>query len=97
MHSVAFAKEINYSCKDGFNQLNVSFDYTNQTVKIEKNSIFKFWLENNFIFWQSANGNQVYEYTFKKTFNQLSGQMSIKGHNLITSENNWYNYDCIVN
>jgi len=97
MYSDAFAQKVNYSCKDEFNQLNVALNYANKTINIEKLGTFKFWVENNLIFWQSANVPQVYEYTLKKSFNQLSAELLIKAHNLITSENKWYNYNCTIN
>jgi hypothetical protein len=58
---------------------------------------YKYWSEANYIFWQSANGYIVNEYTFKSSYNKLSGQLKIKRHNLVSSENKWFNYECKKN
>ena len=43
-----------------------------------------------------ANDVTVYEYTFENSYNR-SRKLKIKSHNLVTSQNSWFDYECAVN
>ena len=90
----ADAKTLKYFCKGEINQFFINFNNKKKLVKIGKNNPNKYWTEANYIFWQTANKYTVYEYTFKNSYNKLSGKLKVKSHHLITSKNNWYDYDC---
>ena len=90
---IAFAAS-KYLCADKTSKFFVMFNTNKKTVINGKGKTYKYWSEANYIFWQSANDYILNEYTFKSSYNKLSGQLSLKSHNLVTSENKWYNYEC---
>ena len=94
--SSAKAESIKYLCNGESNQIFITFDSKKKTVMIGKSKINKYWSEANYIFWHSANDFTVYEYTFKNSYNKLSGILKVKSHQLVTSKNNWYNYECSI-
>lgn len=85
-----------YYCKGKSNQFFIIFDTKNKTVITEKKGPNKYWNEGQYTFWQTAGGYSVFEFTFKKAFNNLSGKLKVKSHHLITSKDNWYNYECKI-
>ena len=95
--SNSFANSTKYLCSQGMLNLYVIFDEKNKAVTSGKDKPKKYWTEGNKIFWLSANDVSVYEYTFENSYNRLSGELEIKIHNLITSENKWFSYKCAVN
>ena len=36
------------------------------------------------------------EYTFKNSYNKLTAVLKVKSHHLVTSEDRWYDYECIM-
>ena len=90
---IAFAAN-KYLCANKTNKFFIMFNTDKKTVITGKGKTNKYWSEANYIFWQSANDYILNEYTFKSSYNKLSGQLSLKSHNLVTSENKWYNYEC---
>ena len=93
---IAFAAS-KYLCADKTSKFFIMFNTNKKTVITGKSKSYKYWSEANYIFWQSANGYIVNEYTFKSSYNKLSGQLKIKSHNLVSSENKWFNYECKKN
>ena len=95
--SSAKAETIKYFCNGEANQFFITFDSKKKTIITGKGKPNKFWTEANYIFWHSANDLTVYEYTFKKSYNRLSGVLKVKSHHLVTSQDKWYDYECSVN
>jgi len=90
---IAFAAS-KYLCADRTNKFFIMFNTSKKTVITGKSKANKYWSEANYIFWQSANDYILNEYTFKISYNKLSGQLRIKKHNLVSSENKWFDYEC---
>jgi len=86
-----------YLCADNTNKFFIMFNTNKKTVITGKGKTNKYWIDANYIFWQSANDYILNEYTFKSSYNKLSGQLSLKSHNLVSSENKWFNYECKKN
>ncbi len=86
-----------YFCTGDDNSFFIIFDFNKKTVTTRNGNLSKYWNEANYIFWQSAKNHTVYEYTFKNSYNKLSGTLKVKSHHLVTSKNRWYDYDCSVN
>ncbi len=89
--------EIRYFCKGEDNKFFINFNTKKKTIVLGDNKPKKYWTESNYIFWHTAKDYLVYEYTFKQSYNKLSGELKVKSHNLITSVNNWYDYQCLIN
>ena len=94
--SAVKADTIKYFCNGEANQFFITFDLKEKTIVTGKDKPNKFWTEANYTFWHSANDLTVYEYTFKNSYNKLSGILKVKSHHLVTSENKWYDYDCSI-
>ncbi len=90
---IAFAAN-KYLCADKNNKFFIMFDTNKKTVITGEDKNYKYWSEANYIFWQSANDYILNEYTFKISYNKLSGQLRLKTHNLVSSENKWFDYEC---
>ena len=88
--------ETKYFCNGETNQFFIKFNKKKKTISIDNRNPNKYWTETDYIFWQTANDLTVYEYTFKNSYNKLSGVLQVKSHHLVTSENKWYNYDCSI-
>ena len=90
------AETIKYFCNDEYNQFFITFNSKKKTIITGDGKPNKFWTEANYIFWHSANDYTVYEYTFKNSYNKLSGVLNVKSHHLVTSKNEWYDYECSI-
>ena len=95
--SPVYANAAKYFCTGVTNQFFITFDKKKKTIIVGDNNPKKYWTENDYIFWHSASDYSVYEYTFKNSYNKLSGKLRVKSHHLVTSENNWYDYECVIN
>ena len=95
--SLAIADTTKYFCNGAVNQFFITFDTKKKLIIIGSDKPKKYWTEANYIFWHSANDYTVYEYTFKKSYNKLFGKLRVRSHHLVTSKNNWYDYECTVN
>ena len=95
--SIANGDTISYICNGEANKFFITFDTKKRTIVTENTNPKKYWIKDEYSFWHSASENSVYEYTFKNSYNKLSGKLRVKSHHLITSENNWYDYECVVN
>ena len=95
--SLAHANSTKYFCNGAVNQFFIAFDTKQKTIIIGNDNPRKYWTKANYTFWHSANDYTVYEYTFKKSYNKLSGKLRVKSHHLVTSQDNWYDYECSVN
>lgn len=95
--SSAIANPAKYLCRGEINNLYVIFDTNFKEVILGNNKPKKYWTSPNFKFWHSAKDYNVYEYSFKYSYNKLSGELRVKSHHLVTSENNWYDYKCSIN
>ena len=94
--STANAETNKYFCNGVSNQLFITFDSKKKTVITGKSKTNKYWSEANYIFWNTATDFTVYEYTFKNSYNKLSGILKVKSHHLVTSKNEWYDYECSI-
>ena len=94
--SSAKAETIKYFCNGEANQFFITFDSKKKTIVTGKGKPNKYWTESNYTFWHSANDFTVYEYTFKNSYNKLSGILKVKSHHLVTSQDKWYDYDCSI-
>ena len=94
--SFANANTSKYFCTGEINQFFISFDTKNKTIKTGNDIPQKYWTETNYIFWHTASEYMVYEYTFKNSYNNLSGILKVKSHHLVKSENIWYDYECSI-
>ena len=92
----ANAETWKYFCTGEVNQFFISFDTKKKTIITSNSNPKKYWTETNYKFWHTARDYIVYEYTFKKSYNRLSGILRVKSHHLVTSENNWYDYKCVI-
>ncbi len=92
----ANAQITKYYCNGDANQFFITFDTKKKTIITGKGNPNKFWTEANYTFWHSANDLTVYEYTFKNSYNKLSGILKVKSHHLVTSEDKWYDYKCSI-
>ena len=95
--SLASADTNKYFCTGKIDQFFITFDTKKKTIITNNSNPKKYWTETNYIFWHTASNYMVYEYTFKNSYNKLSGILKVKSHHLVTSENNWYNYECAIN
>ena len=86
-----------YFCNDETNQFFIIFDSKKKTIVTGKSKPNKYWTEANYTFWNSANDFTLYEYTFKNSYNKLSGILKVKSHHLVTSADKWYDYECSIN
>ncbi len=94
--SIANADSNKYFCNGEVNQFFITFDTKQKTVMVKDGKYLKYWTKPNYRFWHTAKEYMVYEYTFKISYNKLSGNLEIKGHHLVTSENKWYYYKCEI-
>lgn len=92
----ANAQITKYFCSSEINKLFISFDFTKKTVITGNSTASKYWRKVDYTYWQSVYDYTLYEYTFKSSFNKLSGILKVKSHHLVTSENKWYNYECSI-
>ena len=93
----ANAETWKYFCTGEVNQFFISFDTKKKTIITGNSNPKKYWFKNNYSFWHSASEYSVYEYTFKKSHNRLSGILKVKSHHLVTSQEEWYDYECSIN
>ena len=89
--------EIKYFCNGKDNDFFINLNTQNKTIVLGNNKPKKYWTKANYIFWQSANDYTLHEYTFKNSYNKLTGVLKVKSHHLVTSEDRWYDYECIMN
>ena len=94
--SVANAQITKYYCNGEANQFFITIDTKKKIIVTNKGKPNKYWTEANYTFWHSANDFNVYEYTFKNSYNKLSGILKVKSHHLVTSKNEWYDYECSI-
>ena len=90
------AETFKYYCTGEVNQFFISINTKKKTIITGNSNPKKYWIKDNYTFWHSASKYSVYEYTFKKSYNKLSGILQVKSHHLVTSENNWYDYECSI-
>ena len=95
--SNAIANPVKYICTGDTNNLYVIFNTKQKQVITGNNNPKKYWTDPNFRYWHSAKEYLVYEYTFNYSYNKLSGNLEVKSHNMVTSENKWYYYKCVIN
>lgn len=86
----------NYVCLGKANKISISFDTMKNSVKTENTKPTTYQTKSDYRMWQTVKGHILFEYTFKLSYNKLSGKLEVKSHNLVTSENQWYNYECKV-
>ena len=67
-----------------------------KTIITRNSNPMKYWTKTNYSFWHTASDYTVYEYTFKKSYNRLSGILKVKSHHLVTSQEEWYDYECSI-
>ena len=91
-----YAENFKYYCTGEVNQFFISFNTKKKTIITGNSNPKKYWVKDNYSFWHSAREYSVYEYTFKKSYNKLLGILQVKSHHLVTSENNWYDYKCVI-
>lgn len=94
--SPVYASSAKYFCTGVTNQFLITLDKKEKSITVGNNNPKKYWTENDYIFWHSASDYTVYEYTFKISYNKLSGKLRVKSHHLVTSKNNWYDYKCVI-
>ena len=94
--SIANADTFKYFCNGKVNQFFITFDNKNKTIIVGNEKPKKYWAETNYLLWQSANDYTVYEYTFKNSYNKIASKLKVKSHHLVTSQNNWYDYECEI-
>lgn len=94
--STAIAFPVKYICLGETNNLDIIFDTKLKKVVVGNNKPKKYWGESIYRFWHSAKGYNVYEYTFKYSYNKLSGELKVKSHHMVTSENKWFDYKCSI-
>ncbi len=94
--SFAYANSIKYFCNGDLNQFFITFETKKKKIILGNSNPKKYWTSANYNFWHSAKDHTVYEYSFKNSYNKLSGKLSVKAHHLITSENKWYDYECLI-
>ena len=95
--NIANAQVTKYFCNGEANQFFITIDAKKKTIVTNKGKPNKYWTEANYTFWHSANDFTVYEYTFKNSYNKLSGILKVKSHHLVTSQDKWYDYECSIN
>ena len=95
--SLAHANTTKYFCNGAVNQFFITFETKKKLIIIGSEKPKKYWTQDNYTFWHSASDYTVYEYTFKKSYNKPFGKLRVKSHHLVTSKNNWYDYECTVN
>ena len=83
-----------YLCTDKTSKFFITFNTNKKTTIVGNSNPTNYWIDANYIFWQSVNDYILNEYTFKSSYNKLSGQLRLKSHHLVTSENKWYDYEC---
>ena len=94
--SSAIANTSQYFCTGDANQFFLNLNKIKKTIILGDETPKKYWIKGNYIFWHSFSDYSVYEYTFIQSYNKLSGELKVKSHHLITSENTWYFYKCSV-
>ena len=95
--NITNAQVTKYYCNGEANKFFITFDSKKKTIVTGKSKPNKYWTEANYTFWYLANDFTLYEYTFKNSYNKLSGVLKVKSHHLVTSENKWYDYECSIN
>lgn len=95
--SFANANQTRYLCSGDTNELYVMFDAEKNIVITDNAKPIRYWNEPNYRFWHKTQDYTLLEYTFRVSYNKLSGKLEVKSHNLVSSENQWYNYECKVN
>ena len=94
--SLANADTNKYFCSGKINKFFITFDTKKKTIITGNSNPKKYWFKNNYSFWHSASEYSVYEYTFKKSYNRLSGILKVKSHHLVTSQEEWFDYRCSI-
>ena len=92
----ANAETWKYFCTGEVNQFFISFDTKKKTIVTSNSNPKKYWTKTNYSFWHTASDYTVYEYTFKKSYNRLSSILKVKSHHLVTSQEKWYDYECLI-
>ena len=95
--NITNAQVTKYYCNGEGNKFFIKFDTEKKIIVTNKGKSNKYWTEANYTFWQSANDLTLYEYTYKNSYNKLSGILKVKSHHLVTGENKWYDYECSIN
>ena len=94
--SPVYASSAKYFCTGVTNQFFITFDKKEKNIIVGNNNPKKYWTKTNYSFWHTASDYTVYEYTFKKSYNRLSGILKVKSHHLVTSQEEWYDYECSI-
>ena len=92
-----YSYPMKYLCNSDTNHFFITLDTKKKTIIIGNSKPNVYWTEADYIFWQSANDYTVYEYTFKYSYNKLSGALKVKSHHLVTSKDDLFNYKCAIN
>ena len=92
----ANAETSKYFCTGEVNQFFISINTKKKTIITGSSNPKKYWEKDNYTFWHSASKYSVYEYTFKKSYNRLSGILNVKSHHLVTSQEEWFDYRCSI-
>ena len=95
--STSYADFNNYICTGKVNKISISFDIVKNSVKTENTKPTTYRTKADYRMWQTVKGHILFEYIFKLSYNKLSGNLEVKSHNLVSSENQWYNYECKIN
>ena len=92
----ANAETSKYFCTGEVNQFFIIINTKKKTIITGNSNPKKYWIKDNYTFWHSASEYSVYEYTFKKSYNRLSGILNVKSHHLVTSQEEWFDYRCSI-
>ena len=92
----ANAETSKYFCTGEVNQFFIFINTKKKTIITGNSNPKKYWIKDNYTFWHSASEYSVYEYTFKKSYNRLSGILNVKSHHLVTSQEEWFDYRCSI-
>ena len=92
----ANAETSKYFCTGEVNQFFISINTKKKAIITGNSNPKKYWIKDNYTFWHSASEYSVYEYTFKKSYNRLSGILNVKSHHLVTSQEEWFDYRCSI-
>ena len=92
----ANAETSKYFCTGEVNQFFIFINTKKKTIITGNSNPKKYWLKDDYTFWHSASEYSVYEYTFEKSYNRLSGILNVKSHHLVTSQEEWYDYECSI-
>ena len=92
----ANAETSKYFCTGEVNQFFISINTKKKTIITGNSNPKKYWVKDNCTLWHSASKYSVYEYTLKKSCNSLSGILKVKSHHLVTSQEECYDYECLI-